>query len=244
MLLLSLSADDSVLMAARQARQLPWYVRVVAGLGILGAIGLSLYWVFTDSGLYGWFAGLQADYLFAGRYFPLPTFALIFLILASPIFVLLWLLVRCVGTGVLDDSPSLQDVLAKPASLADAPVSYGTARLINWPEARVTFSAEGLELSRGGATVRCPWALFSVSGSVFVKDSSIVLPVDSTQLQAVTLRKETQRRATGSAVRTAFFKIHEDYQIEIFVDYPGPLSELGEAILQLGQWHLSQTASS
>lgn len=55
----------------------------------LGAIGLSFYFMLTESGLFRYLAAFQQEHLFNGSYYPKYTFLLTFLIIFLPLALIL-----------------------------------------------------------------------------------------------------------------------------------------------------------
>ena len=99
---------------------------------------------------------------------------------------------------------------------------------------------DGVAFERGSVSVLCPWTLFASSGSPVVTADALLLPVDRDRLGEIAVSRGPQPGGRGGEVATPFFRLRGGEQVEVQVDYPGPLAELGDAIMSLAAGRTQQ----
>ena len=199
---------------------------ILIGL-FISALGLTVYQAVTASGLYELLAGLQAEYVFSGAYYPLPTFLVTLLVFTAPLFLVARLLAP-VSAGAVDDRAVVAELRDDPSILTNNALQIGRAGAINWPEASMTFRDDGIMFERGKWALLCPWRLFAVpERPVGAADGSLVLPIDPRFIDDIELWSSGKRE---ERLATPFFRFQGERQIELHVDYGGPIHELGDAI--------------
>jgi hypothetical protein len=71
---------------------------------VLGALGLDMYWLFTDSGLIGWLADVQGS-IFGGQWFPKITLFLVFLVQIVILMVVKVVIEKITGKDLTSKTP-------------------------------------------------------------------------------------------------------------------------------------------
>jgi hypothetical protein len=122
------------------------------------------------------------------------------------------------------------------AGMAGLFIAAGAAALCHPFGTEVVLASKGVSFRRGGSEVFCPWALFNVSGNLFVQSSErLTLPVNAAAIPYIEQRQHGAVIAHGAEIHSPLLRLHEGRQVGIPWGFHANPTQLGELLLHLGR---------